>query len=162
MKEERLKELFLKRKISRIGELEIERYINFFQNSYKDDLAHANENVDKFPRWSIVSGYYAMHDIAKLFLVKKFRIKILKEVHSTTIKVMRIVSERKDLVKLLEIGYKEFKKLIEELEIAKKERVKVQYYTGTPYLESLYKKRAKEFLENIVKPFVQKMEKLIE
>jgi hypothetical protein len=125
MKEGRLKELFLKRKISRIGELEIERYINFFQNSYKDDLAHANENVDKFPRWSIISGYYAMHDIAKLFLAKKFRIKILKEVHSTTIKVMRIVSERKDIVKLLENGYREFRKLVEELEIAKGERVKV-------------------------------------
>jgi len=52
--------------------------------------------------------------------------------------------------------------LVEELEVAKKERVKVQYYTGTPYLESLYKKRAKEFLENVVKPFVQKMERLIE
>jgi hypothetical protein len=26
----------------------------------------------------------------------------------------------------------------------------------------LYKKRAKEFLENVVKPFVQKMERLIE
>jgi hypothetical protein len=162
MKEERLKELFLKRKISRIGELEIERYINFFQNSYKDDLAHANENVDKFPRWSIISGYYAMHDMAKLFIAKKFRIKILKEVHSTTIKVMRIVGERKDLVRLLEIGYKEFKELIEGLEVAKRERVKVQYYTGTPYLESLYKKRAKEFLENVVKPFIQKMERLIE
>jgi len=47
-----------------------------------------------------------MHDIAKLFIAKKFRIKILKEVHSTTIKVIKIVSERKDLVKLLEIGYK--------------------------------------------------------
>jgi len=43
MKEGKLRELFFKRKISRIGELEIERYINFFQNSYKDDLAHANE-----------------------------------------------------------------------------------------------------------------------
>jgi hypothetical protein len=162
MKEGKLRELFLKRKISRISELEIERYINFLQNSYKDDLAHASENVDKFPRWSIISGYYAMHDIAKLFLAKKFRIKILKEVHSTTIKVMKVVSERKDLIKLLEIGYKEFRKLVEELEVAKKERVKVQYYTGTPYLESLYKKRAKEFLENVVKPFIQKMEGLVE
>jgi hypothetical protein len=26
----------------------------------------------------------------------------------------------------------------------------------------LYKKRAKEFLENVVKPFIQKMERLIE
>jgi hypothetical protein len=109
-------------------------------------LFHANENVDKFTRWSIISGYYAMHDIAKLFLAEKFRIKVSKKVHSTTIKFMRIFSERKDLVKILEIGYKEFKELIEGLEVAKRERVKVQYYTGTPYLESLYKKRAKEFL----------------
>jgi hypothetical protein len=50
MKEKRLKELFFKRKISRINEFEIERYINFFQNSYKDDLAHSNENAEKFPR----------------------------------------------------------------------------------------------------------------
>jgi len=83
-----------------------------------------------------------MHDIAKLFLAKKFRMKILKEVHSTTIKVMRIVSERKDLIKLLENGYREFRKLVEELEVAKKERVKVQYYTGTPYLEKFVQKES--------------------
>jgi hypothetical protein len=102
-----------------------------------------------------------MHDIAKLFLAKKFRIKILKEVHSTTIKAMRILSERKDLVKLLEIGYKEFKKLVEELEVAKKERHTLQYLTCTPYRATSYNKRAKELLENIVKPFIEKMERLI-
>lgn len=102
-----------------------------------------------------------MHDIAKLFIAKKFRIKIEKEVHSTTIKVLRILSKRKDLPKLLEIGYKEFKDLILELEIAKKERIKAQYYTGTAYLENVYRERAKHFLKNIVEKFLIKMEKLI-
>jgi hypothetical protein len=154
--------LFRENKISRISELELNRYLNFFENSYKDNLNHSKENLIKFPRWSIISGYYAMHDIAKLFIAKKFRIKIEKEVHSTTIKVLRILSKRKDLPRLLEIGYKEFKSLITELEIAKKERIKVQYYTGTNYLEKVYRDRAKHFLESIVVKFTVKMERLIE
>ncbi|MEM5881544.1 MAG: hypothetical protein QXR71_03095 [Candidatus Aenigmatarchaeota archaeon] len=82
-----------------------------------------------------------MHDIAKLFIAKKFRIKVL-----------RILSKRKDLPKLLE----EFKDLILELEIAKKERIKAQYYTGTAYLENVYRKRAKHFFKNIVEKFLIK------
>ncbi len=156
-----IKTLFKERKISRISELELDRYINFFQNSYKDNFNHAKENLLKFPRWSIISGYYAMHDIAKLFIAKKFRIKIEREVHLTTIKVLRILSKRKDLPKLLEIGYKEFKNLIQDLEIARKERIKVQYYTGTPYLEKIYRERATNFLKNIVEKFLSKMEELI-
>lgn len=44
--------LFRERKISRISELELPRYLNFFENSYKDNLEHAKENLEKFPRWS--------------------------------------------------------------------------------------------------------------
>jgi hypothetical protein len=102
-----------------------------------------------------------MHNLAKLFIAKKFRIKIEKEVHSTTIKILKILSKRKDLPKLLEIGYKEFRSLILELEIARKERVKVQYYTGTSYLKDVYRRRAKWFLENVVEKFLIKMERLI-
>jgi len=156
-----IKKLFEERKIAKISELELERYVNFFQNSYRDNFEHSKANLTKFPRWSIISGYYAMHDAAKLFLAKKFRIKVLREVHSTTIKLMKILSKRKDLPRLLEIGYKEFKELILELEIARRERVKVQYYTGTPYLEKVYRKRAKYFLKNIVEKFLSKIEKLI-
>jgi len=47
---------FLKKgRITKLNELEIERYVNFFDNSYKDDLEHCKSNVDKFPRWSIIS-----------------------------------------------------------------------------------------------------------
>jgi hypothetical protein len=153
--------LFKEKKISKISELELNRYLNFFESSYKDNLNHSKENLEKFPRWSIISGYYAMHDLAKLFISKKFKIKIEKEVHSTTIKLLRILSKRKDLPKLLEIGYREFQNLIFELEIARKERIKVQYYTGTPYLGKIYKYRASYFLKNIVEKFIAKMERLI-
>lgn len=153
--------LFKEKKISKINEIELSRYLNFFENSYRDNLNHSKENLMKFPRWSIISGYYAMHDIAKLFIAKKFRIKIVKEVHSTTIKVLRILSKRNDLPKLLETGYKEFKNLIIDLEIARKERIKAQYYTGSAYLEKVYKERATYFLKDIVENFIFEMEKLI-
>ncbi len=77
--------LFNEKKISRISELELGRYVNFFESSYKDNLEHSKKNILEFPRWSIISGYYAMHDITKLFIAKKFRIKIDFEVHATTI-----------------------------------------------------------------------------
>ncbi len=48
--------LFKEGKISRISELELNRYLSFFENSYKDNLNHSKENVMKFPRWSIISG----------------------------------------------------------------------------------------------------------
>lgn len=153
--------LFKEKKISRISELELPRYLNFFENSYKDNLEHSKENLEKFPRWSIISGYYAMHDLAKLFIAKKFRIKVEKEVHSTTIMLLKTLSKRKDLTRLLEIGYKEFQELILDLEMARRERVKVQYYTGTPYLKQVYRERAKEFLTKVVMKFIEKMEKLI-
>lgn len=66
--------LFKEGKIVRINEFESERYINFFENSYKDNLEHSKANIIQSPRWSIISGYYAMHDITKLFLAKKFGI----------------------------------------------------------------------------------------
>jgi len=63
-------------KIIRISELELGRYINFFEGSYKDNFEHSKANISSFPRWSIISGYYSMHDITKLLLAKKFRLKI--------------------------------------------------------------------------------------
>src|SRR3989338_9928282 len=80
---------FKKRLISRIAETEIPRYINFFENSYKENLEHCKFCLEKFPRWSLISGYYAMHDITKLFLAKKFSIKVDFNVHKTTIQILR-------------------------------------------------------------------------
>ncbi|HIE41539.1 MAG TPA: hypothetical protein EYP80_02635 [Candidatus Aenigmarchaeota archaeon] len=81
--------LMQEKKVSKIKELELGRYINFLENSYQDNLEHCKKNIGDFPRWSIISGYYAMHDITKLLLAKRFRLKIEREIHATTIKVLR-------------------------------------------------------------------------
>lgn len=148
-------------KISRISELEIERYINFFENSYQDNLEHSKANVESFPRWSIISGYYAMHDITKLLLVKKFRIKIEFEVHLTTIKVLKELIKNKEILTLIEKGYKEFISLANDLAEARKERVKVQYYTGTEFMHKEYMKKAREFYELIVLKYIEKIKELL-
>jgi hypothetical protein len=106
-------------KVSRIKELEVERYVNFFESSSKDNLEHSKATIKTFPRWSIISGYYAMHDITKLLIAKKFRLKIELEVHATTIKVLRVLLKDREIIELIEKGYKEFISLANDLAEAK-------------------------------------------
>lgn len=153
--------LFKERKISKINELELERYINFFENSYKDNLEHSKINLSRFPRWAIISGYYAMHDITKLLLAKKFKIKIELEVHATTIKVVRELIKNKEILNLIEKGYREFLTLAQDLDEAKKERIKAQYYTGTKFMHKEYEEKAREFYEIIVLKYLEKIKRLL-
>lgn len=148
-------------KVSKINELELERYLNFFKHSSENNLQHSLAVTTTFPRWSIISGYYAMHDRTKFFLAKTFRIKIELEVHSTTIKVLREVLHDPEILKLMEDGYQEFLFMANDLAEAKKERVNSQYYTGSVYMGQEYQKRATIFLTEIVEPFLQKINKLI-
>lgn len=149
-------------KVSRINELEIERYINFFENSYKDNLEHCIANKDTFPRWSIISGYYAMHDITKLLLAQKFRLKIDLEVHATTIKVLAELVKNKEILRLIKNGYNQFITLANDLAESKKERVKAQYYTGTRFMKEQYKKKSAEFITDTVQPYLDKIKKLLD
>jgi len=144
-------------KLSRINELEIERYINFFRHSYRDNLEHSKSVILSYPRWAIISGYYSMHDITKLLLAKQFRLKVDLEVHATTIKTLSALIKNKDILSLIEKGYKEFISLANDLAEAKKDRVKAQYYTGTEFMKEEYKKRAREFLAKVVEPYLKKI-----
>lgn len=154
--------LLKEKKIAKISELELERYVNFFENSYKDNLKHSKATLTRFPRWAIISGYYAMHDITKLLLAKKFRIKVKYEVHATTIKVLRELVKNEEILSLIEEGYKEFMNLANDLNGARKERVKVQYYTGTDFMKKEYKKRALDFYNNTVLEYLGKIKELLE
>jgi len=149
-------------KVSKIKETELQRYIEFFTESYQDNLNHSQYNLETYPRWSIISGYYSMHDISKLLIAKIYRLKIEYEVHATTIKVLRELLKDEQILKLIEEGYEEFQSLSKELSDAKKDRVKVQYYTGTNFMKEKYKKRAKEFYTDTVKPYIDKIKKLLE
>ena len=148
--------------INIIVETELPRYSNFFENSYKENLEHSEFVKSKFPRWSIISGYYAMHDITKLFLVKEFRIKINLKIHKTTIKLLHEIVKDIELLNLLKTGYEEFLKMANDLEEAKEERMKVQYYTGTAFMKEKYREKADNFLINIVNPYIEKIKVLIQ
>jgi hypothetical protein len=150
--------LYKEKKISRIIETEQDRYVNFFLATYKDNLVHSKENIHKHPRWSIISGYYAMHDISKLFIAKIYRLKIDREIHATTIKVLKELLKDKEILRLIEKGLEEYQSLSDELNDAKKDRVKIQYYTGTPFLKEKYANKSESFLNNIVMPYVNKIE----
>ena len=147
--------------ISKIVETELTRYINFFEQTYKENIEHAEAVKNTFPRWGIISGYYAMHDITKLFLVKRFSIKVDLRVHKTTILLMKSLCEQKEILILLESAYEEFLKMANDLAEAKEERMKAQYYTGSEFMKERYKKESIEFLKNFVRPYLQKMAILI-
>lgn len=149
------------KKISRIRDIERERYLNFLENSYINNLQHSEKNLIEFPRWSIISGYYAMHDVTKLFICKKFGIKIDFNVHANTIIVLEKLIENKEIPKLLEKAYREFLDLSNDLNEAKQNRVKAQYYTGTAYSLKRYSEEAKDFLEQ-VKSYLNKIRELLE
>lgn len=147
--------------ISRIVETELERYVNFFEVSYMENLEHCKAVIEKFSRWSIISGYYAMHDMTKLFLVKKFGIKVNFNVHRTTLDILKKISKDKEVLRLLEIGYKEFIEMANDLAEAREERTKSQYYTGSEFMKEKNKEKALRFLDYIVLPYIKKMESLL-
>jgi hypothetical protein len=149
--------LFKTGRVTRIVETEKERYLNFFSYSYKENLMHSESVISSFPRWSIISGYYAMHDLAKLFLADKFSIKVETNVHQTVIDIFNELVKNKQLGKMLNLGYDELIKLLNDLATAKKQRTKVQYYTGTKFMKEKYEKEAKLFLNDTVLPFIDKI-----
>ncbi len=148
-------------KVSKIRELEVERYVNFFENSSKDNLEHCKATIKTFPRWSIISGYYAMHDITKLLIAKKFMLKMELEVHATTIKVLRALIKNREVTRLIENGYREFISLANDLAEAKGQRTKAQYYTGTAFMKERFQKMSEEFLLETVNPYMERIRKLL-
>lgn len=159
--------------MANLSEVERQIWISFHEFAYKDDLELAKKIVNQHARWSIIIGYYAMHDIAKLYLGKIHNIKISgRETHKQTIdelkKVIGNKDERERIIKLLEIAEEEIREiqpaLIPYLLLTgKKERGKAQYYSPSVMTKNLdYLRRAEHFLNDIVKIFINIMEKLVE
>jgi len=144
-------------------------YIKFHENAFEEDLIHAEKNVLEFPRWSIISGYYCMHDVTKLFLAKKFNIKIASpDIHSKTIEALEHFIKdnelKKKLLELLDDAkdiYYSTERLKEKilpvlLRRAKQERGKAQYYSEDYTKEmKVNSQKASYFLDTIVKPYVE-------
>jgi len=166
-------ELLSIKAIVKLNEAEKENYLKFFNETYKDNLSAAYDNLKSHPRWSIISGYYAMHDLAKLFLAKKYNLKIVERVHLATIASLYSISkENKEFEKAIEL-LKQANKIFNSqikgikasdmafyLKKARKEREKVQYYNPRTDLKRA-EEQANFFLNEIVIPFIKLLESLI-
>lgn len=155
---------------------EKENYLDFHETAFKEDLKHAEEIILKFPRWSIISGYYGMHDITKLFLGKRFNIKITSpEIHKKTVDALEhFIRDEKlkrgllDLLKKAKEAYFNAERLKEKvlpalLKRGKQERGKAQYYTEDYTKKSqANSQKAVYFLGTIVKPYIKLIEGLTE
>jgi len=155
---------------------EKENYINFHRKAFEEDLKHAEKNLLDFPRWSIISGYYCMHDLTKLFLAERFNVKISSpEIHIKTIEALEhFVKEdnlkRKliDLLKEAKNIYYSAERLKEKtlpvlLKRGKQERGKAQYYSEDYTKEAkVNSQKASYFLETIVNPYVKIIKGLME
>lgn len=147
---------------------EKENYLAFHRNASEEDLKHAEKNILDFPRWSIISGYYCMHNLTKLFIAERFNAKISSpEIHAKTIealehfiqddklkeKLLMLLKEAKDIYYSTE-RLKE-KTLPVLLKRGKQERGKAQYYSED-YTEKskVNSQKAAYFLDKIVKPYV--------
>jgi len=161
--------------IQKLSITERETWILFHQLAYKDDLETANLFLIKKPRWSIISGYYAMHNIAKLYLGKIHGIKVSGEsVHTETVDALRSVlsesPEKERVIELLSTA-EEFSEIVTYrhkapsilLNLGRKERRKTQYYNPDFAKEEFsisYAKTASYFLDSVVSPFIKIMEAL--
>ncbi|MBI2581271.1 hypothetical protein HYV85_05715 [Candidatus Woesearchaeota archaeon] len=150
-------------------------YLAFHKDAFEEDLKHAEKNILEFPRWSIISGYYCMHDLTKLFLAEKFNAKIASpELHAKAIDALehfiRDDALKKKLLALLKEAkgiYYNSERLKEKilpalLKRGKQERGKAQYYSedyaGKAKANS---QKASYFLETIVKPYVELVRRLM-
>jgi len=148
---------------------EKQNYTDFHKKAFEEDLKHAEKNVLEFPRWSIISSYYCMHDLTKLFLAEKFNVKITSpEIHKKAIETLEhFINDaelRKRLLELLKEAkniYYSAERLKEKtlpilLKRGKQERGKAQYYSED-YTEKaeVNSQKAAYFLETIVRPYVK-------
>lgn len=150
------------------------RWIQFHDAAYKEDQKMSEELLIKSPRWSVITAYYAMHDISKLYLAKIHDIKVVgKDVHEQTIHFISkyMEKEREKVVQLLEDAKKKFDAITRSsvgiipslLRMGKKERGKTQYYdekkasqtTGQQLQAATY------FKDNFMKPYIEIMEKML-
>lgn len=153
---------------------EKEIYVEWHNYAYQDDLESAEELIEKHPRNAIVLGYYAMHNIAKMYLGDVFSIKIPKDdTHSVTLKALKekIAKEvtRKRVVELMKKAQEEYEifskpkpEMLSALyRYGKSERASNSYYHSKQKAEKRAEsEKVQEFIETIVKPFIQIMKEL--
>ncbi len=136
--------------IKNLPEIEKTKYVTFYLNLFNEDIELCKKLINTSSRWSIICGYYAMHNIAKAVLAKLFNIKISgKFVHQATIIALK---RFKDEINKIIGGKCNIDELLDYLEIAKNKRASSQYYRKN--IGEYEKNEAYDFLKTIVEPFI--------
>ena len=151
--------------IKDIAPNEKQAYLTFLEETYNDNLNVSEFLLIKFPRWSIISGYYAMHDISKLLLAKRYNMKISKpETHTSVIVALRELIKRKEIISLIEKAEEEYIEIVSlhlSLLKGKEEREKSQYYTSSLIKPAVKIEKAAYFMEKLVKPYIKIIKNLM-
>ena len=119
------------------------------------------------PKWSIISGYYAIHNITKYYLAIKYNKKIgLPDIHEATITASKELIKNKEIKELIDSAIFEFEEIIPtyySLIRLKKEKKNLQYYTNkNPEKEKVTYNKANYFHTSIVEKYIKLIELMIE
>lgn len=176
-----LQELFERQLIKKLEKVEKEKYVSFHLDNYKIDLRSAEDFLkQKNSKYTVIAGYYAVLNVTLWNFAKYFNLKISekdigvhKNCHIVLEEYIKDNKLKSKIIDLLEQAKEEFnsftilkKKKEETLPVLLKQSAdKRKRYTYYSQERDLIKKddgfnEAKNFLNNVVKPYVSIMEKL--
>lgn len=174
-------DLLQRQLIKKIETTEKEKYASFHEENYKLDLNSAIAFLDSNnTKYSVIAGYYAVLNVTLWYFAKYFNLKISEEdtgVHTNCqIVLEKFVHEpllKQKIIRLLNQAKAEFtsftilKQKTEEtlplmLRQGADKRKRYTYYSANRSLPNVSEQaeEAKNFMENVVKPYIFIMEKL--
>ncbi len=174
-------ELLQRQIIKKIETVEKEKYVLFHKQNYEIDIQSAKQFLALGnSKYSVIAGYYAILNVTLWYFAKYFNLKISEEdtgVHTNCLIVLeKFVKEeplKQKIIALLEEAQKEFisftvlKKSKEDtlplmLRAGAEKRKRYTYYSSERNLPQDADQilEAKNFLENIVKPYLSILENL--
>jgi hypothetical protein len=175
------KDLLDRQLIKKIETIEKDKYVSFHFDNYKIDLESAEDFLkSENSKYAVIAGYYSVLNVTLWNLAKYFNLKISEKdtgVHTNCLIVLEEYIKNKkikdQIVKLLNEAKEEFNHftvlrknseytLPTMLKQSSDKRKRYTYYSIERDLPR-YNDRlneAKNFIENIVKPYVSIMEKL--
>lgn len=145
-----------------------EDYLNWHKLRFEKDFKLAKELQEKDKNWSIIIGYYSMHNITKYFLAtKNIFLRDKHNIHEKCIEeleqlCMTNLQTLKDTLYLLKKAKEQYDNFFEPKELplvlraAKNERSKANYYSERKINE------AKIYLDEYVAPYLETIKGFIE
>ena len=144
---------------------ENKEYREFLDWALADKIQSAEAALQKKPEDSIALNFYAMQDVLKLFLLKKYTVKItVKEVKGTIKQLIKEIVCDENILKLFEKGEETYMPIV----MRQFEKFKANYNSKEPKKELPQEpvteadiNNAILFRDNIVKPYIQLFDRIM-